>query len=103
MRRPWPFGSLFRNEWAEICPPLWLRHIVSWRFLGWLSSRYHICWAGMVSWKMGSESDWSLSKGCFHPYDYCGYYDQCSAEERAAGIRCWTDQPEIYLSLKETP
>lgn len=101
IKKPWPFGY---NEWGEIAPWPWLRHLTPWWLLTWINDRYHLCWANMATWKLGYDSgDWALSRGCFSPYDYCGYYDQCSDENRRAGMRCLAYAPEVLLSTKDTP
>lgn len=66
-----------RIKWANHpAPPLWLRHFVSWRILGWIDQHSDYCWANMVSWKLGSEvRTWYPSRMCFDNGDYCGKFN----------------------------
>lgn len=91
IKRQWPFG-----DWV---PPLFLRHVVSWRMMGWIFDRYHLCWAHMVSWKLGSDQfSLQVDRSCFVPYDYCGWYDNCaSRQERADGQRIANERDEIII------
>jgi hypothetical protein len=61
-------------------PPLWVRHLLSWRFLRWLDSHLATCWVGIAMWKMGYPDQnwwggtcWDGPKG--QEYDYCGKWD----------------------------
>ena len=45
----------------------------------------------MVSWKLDGEASWSLRRYCLFPFDYCGYYDNASNDERNAAIRSISD------------
>ena len=93
-KRRWPFGT--SRVWNEIEPWAWLRHITPWWLLYWLFGRYHICWSGMAMWKLGYDWSWSLNKGCFHPFDYCGWYDHtATAEERTEGLRIAGELPVL--------
>ena len=56
-------------------PPSWLRFVVPWSLLQWISNRSdRVCWANMVMWKMCGHDDWYRSPLCFRPYDYCGKF-----------------------------
>jgi len=79
---PWP-----RNRWGELEPPHWLRHLVPWWLLSWISDRYLVCWSGMVSWKIFGDGAWNLQRGCFWPYDYCGKYDGLGRNESSDEAR----------------
>ncbi len=94
-RFPWP-----RNRWGEQSPPLWLRHLTSWRFLYWFNNHFNVCWSGVVSWKLGSESDWGLRRGCFFPYDYCGKYD-AHERRRMCGLKSLMERPDVFLTFPE--
>lgn len=90
-----------RNWLGEIVPASWLRYAVTWRALNWIHARYHVCWASMVSWKLGyDESDWRVKpRSCWEPYDYCGYYDDpAKAAERAEALAM--DEPEVLLTFQ---
>lgn len=100
MMRRFPIDMFGRAPWP------WLRHFVSWRMLGWLSERYHLCWAEMVGWKLGDDDrEWHITKGCLgigegYPYDYCGKYDQCTQAERDEALDIVWEQPEIWITFK---
>jgi hypothetical protein len=95
-KRRWPFGT--SRFWGEIEPWSWLRHLTPWWFLRWLFSRYHLCWAGMVTWKLGHETSWSVSRSCIYPFDFCGFYDGASAEERAEALRIAGEGPVLIFT-----
>lgn len=86
------------NSWGEIEPWPWLRFITPWWALHWLCNRYHLCWSGMVMWKMGYGWSWSLSRSCLFPFDYCGYYDDASDQEREEALRIIGESPEIVFN-----
>ena len=82
---------------GDIIVPDWLRPFISWWMLRWLFDRYHLCWSGMVTWKMHGESSWSVRRWCLFPYDYCGYYDdEASDEERREAIALACDNSVIF-------
>lgn len=65
-------------------PPMWMRHILPWSLLHWLSNHFRVCWAHMVFWKTGlnrSGHKWSDLSDC-KPDCYCGKY--MTEETRAA-------------------
>ena len=99
MKHRWPLRT---NRFGEILPPSWLRHITPWWLLDRIWRRYHICWAGIVMWKLGYEHSWSLDRSCFHPYDYCGWYDTCDSEERRDGLAIAGEVPLITVSEKKS-
>lgn len=84
----------------------WLRHVVTWALLRWLSKRYHLCWSEMVNWKIGYGCEgWAIQPGCLgigegYPYDYCGFYDHCSQGELDEAQRIVDEQPEIWITFK---
>lgn len=57
---------------------MFLRYVVPWRLLLWIDSRYEVCWANVVSWKLGRETEeWNPTWICFDGgRDYCGKFDQ---------------------------
>lgn len=55
-------------------PSSWMRHVISWRVLGWLDRRLDTCWAGMVMWKEGYDWSWWPTDSCSDPHDYCGKF-----------------------------
>ena len=101
MKRAW-FLEPFLDRFGGLMVPLWLRRITPWWLLRRLNDRYHICWANIVSWKLGYGDSWELGRGCFHPYDYCGKYDQCSAADRMEGLRV-VGESEVTICFKEQP
>ena len=98
MKRQWPFPL---NRWGDIEPWPWLRHITPWPVLNLLFDRYHLCWAGMVMWKQGSDFGWRVRPDCIYPHDYCGHYDHAGAEERAEGLRIANENSGPMITFKE--
>jgi len=92
-KRRCPFVT--SRSWDVVERWSWLRHITPWFVLEWIFRRYHLCWAGMVMWKLGYDWSWSLNRGCFYPFDYCGWYDEATPEERAEGLRIAEESPAL--------
>ena len=57
----------------------------------------------MVSWKVNGDGNWSVVGSCFHPFDYCGYYDQCSQENRQLGIRIAGENNAVITFIASEP
>lgn len=96
MKRRFPIDMYWRNPWP------WLRHMVSWRMLDWLGTRYHLCWVHLVNWKLGEPGHWgwAITKHCLHN-DYCGFYDtRASREEREEGERIVNEQGTMMVRFK---
>ncbi len=76
------------RTFPRVTPPRFARHFISWGMLWWLNDRLPTCWANMVMWKNGYEAyEWWPSEGCFHPYDYCGkFQERLDAGETPAEI-----------------
>lgn len=68
--------GLARNRYT---PPSWVRHLISWRLLGFIDKHLATCWAGMVMWKYGYEGEWWPTGTCLSPDDYCGKFDAALA------------------------
>ena len=100
MKRRWPLNS--RSRWGQIEPWSWLRHITPWPVLNFLFDRYHLCWAGMVMWKLGYDWAWDVSPSCLHPHDYCGFYDNVATQaERDEGLRIANEDTSPMITFKE--
>lgn len=55
-------------------PPMWLRHVLPWWLLKWISAHSRVCWVAMVQWKDGyPDWRWSDLSDC-DPDCYCGKY-----------------------------
>lgn len=76
--------SLLRRcvlDHAPTCWP-WVRCLVPWRLLVWLTERWGLCWVNVVTWRLWGDEAGSLlaSPACWdgrpgEEYDYCGRYD----------------------------
>lgn len=59
-------------------PPLWLRHLVSWRLLEFIDRHLDTCWAELAMWKLGyGVRSWWPVPLCHqgrNGEDYCGKY-----------------------------
>jgi len=68
-------GDRFDNE-RRYTPPRWMRRVISWKVLNWISDHSDTCWSNMVMWKLGYDCEnWWPSAACFKPYDYCHKFD----------------------------
>lgn len=89
-----------KSELSRWQPPRFLRHITPWWFLRLLDEYLLICWAKVVSWKLGFETeDWQPDKSCFFPYDYCGKYEFiCKGYLKKWE---WDSERQCYVSKRE--
>lgn len=72
-------------------PPLWMRHLISWRLLSFINRHTTTCWAEMCMWKAGSEIEsWSVRSMCWGGpeggYDYCNRWETLKAFTAATGL-----------------
>lgn len=68
-------------QWLKRTPPNWMRHIAPWGLLVWLDHHLPVCWASVVTWKIGAgamSDSWWPNRTCFYAepyrYDYCGKF-----------------------------
>jgi len=75
-------------------PPLWLRNVIPWRLLSFISDHTNTCWAGMAMWKLGYAGwSWWPQDHCYSTYDYCGKF-------RLPGVKFKNRQePEKWESI----
>lgn len=86
------------SRWGEVEPPSWLRHFIPWSVLDWMFNRWHLCWSGMVMWKLGYEWSWSIDRSCVLQ-DYCGWYaTKATPQEKAEAMRIIGETPLIHFA-----
>lgn len=75
-------------DWAKRTPPNWMRRVTPWRALYWLNKRLPVCWADVVTWKLGYRPEtWWPDWGCTGsnpPWDWCGKYRTPADQENLA-------------------